>query len=81
MLQSNFKTCQQSGFCRRQRRFAVEGGAAKEGPYNVVPGTLRLDELAGAAPAVVAELEQEGRLYTFSVQAERFRVVPARLFG
>jgi len=75
LRQSNFKTCQQSGFCRRQRRFAVEGGAAKEGAYLVVPGTLRMDESAGAAPAVVADLEQDGRLYTFSVGA---RTLPRR---
>ena len=66
-FQSTFKTCQQSGFCRRQRRISEQGDSRPT--TFLVPNSLvlRSGNAANSAPAVVGEIEQSGLVFTFSV--------------
>lgn len=51
--QADFKTCNQSGFCRRQRAYAdlVDITQNHPSPYELVPGSIKVDEAKGTVSA------------------------------
>lgn len=63
-----FKTCNQSGFCKRQRSFAdlVDAGVTSNFTYSIVPGSLKFEPSVGHLSASLLGIDPTD-VYTLSV--------------